>query len=129
MKDDTFKDFIVDQLTAIRGVKSRKMFGGYGLYSDGTFFGIIYQGRLYFNITPDTVSMYLAQGMTPFRPNAKQTLKTYYEVPVDVVEDAEQLTAWAEQALRKPPLRRSAPARKVTSRVPQKRTGRNHTAG
>jgi len=36
--------------------------------------------------------------MKPFRPNPRQTLKSYYEVPIHVVEDREQLAAWAEQA-------------------------------
>lgn len=43
---------------------------------------------------------YRNRGMKPFRPNAKQTLTSYYEVPVDIIEDQEQLTAWAEQATR-----------------------------
>lgn len=117
MRDDTFKDFIVDQLTALRGMTSRRMFGGHGLYCDGMFFGIIYQGRLYLKITPDIVSSYLAQGMAPFRPNAKQTLKTYYEVPADVVEDAERLTTWAVQAVRSR-VRPSSPPRPEKSRRP-----------
>jgi hypothetical protein len=33
--------------------------------------------------------------MKPFRPNAKQTQISFYEVPIDVLEDAEQLVAWA----------------------------------
>jgi DNA transformation protein len=37
--------------------------------------------------------------MKPFRPNAKQTLKTYYEVPVEVIEDGEQLNQWAATSL------------------------------
>jgi len=40
----------------------------------------------------------VARGMKPFRPNAKQTLTTYYEVPVEIIEDAERLTTWASQA-------------------------------
>jgi DNA transformation protein and related proteins len=100
MKEDTFKDFIVDQLTALRGTTSRRMFGGHGLYRDGIFFGIVYKRRLYFRVSDDTVPAYRKFGMKPFRPNATQTLKTYYEVPVDVVEDAERLTTWAVQALR-----------------------------
>lgn len=28
----------------------------------------------------------------------EQTLKSYYEVPVEILEDAEQLTTWANQA-------------------------------
>jgi len=29
--------------------------------------------------------------MKPFRPNAKQTLKSYYRVPIDIIEDGDQL--------------------------------------
>ena len=36
--------------------------------------------------------------MKPFRPNAKQALKTDYEVPVEIIEDNEQLTTWAARA-------------------------------
>jgi DNA transformation protein len=38
--------------------------------------------------------------MKPFRPNAKQTLKSYYQVPVDIIEDADELREWAEKAIR-----------------------------
>jgi DNA transformation protein len=36
--------------------------------------------------------------MKPFRPNAKQTLKSYYQVPADVVEDSDMLCKWAAEA-------------------------------
>ena len=45
-----------------------------------------------------TQSAYTA-GMQPFRPNGKQLLDEYYEVPVDILEDAEQLTDWALRAI------------------------------
>jgi DNA transformation protein len=98
-KHDGFKDFALDQLSDLSGLTCRAMFGGYGLYRGETFFGIIHKGRLYFKVTPATVSRYKEQGMKPFRPNAKQTLKSFYEVPVDVLEDREQLTAWVMPAV------------------------------
>ena len=98
-KSTGFKDFVLDQLMDLRGVTCRAMFGGYGLYKGSTFFGIIHKGRLYFKITPTTVVPYKVHSMKPFRPNPKQTLKTYYEVPVNIIEDLDQLTAWAEQAV------------------------------
>ena len=98
-KDDGFKDFVLDQLSDLSGLTCRAMFGGYGLYQREKFFGIIHKGRLYFKVTPATVSLYKRQGMKPFRPNAKQTIKSFYEVPVDVLEDREQLTAWVTQAV------------------------------
>ncbi len=76
------------------------MFGGYGLYQDETFFGIIHRGRLYFKIDEKTVGDYQKRKMKPFRPNAKQTLKSYYQVPVDIIEDADELREWAKRAFR-----------------------------
>jgi DNA transformation protein len=74
------------------------MFGGYGLYRSGSFFGIIHDGRLYFKVSRATLPQYQQHGMTPFRPNAKQTLTSFYEVPIDVIEDPGRLTNWAEEA-------------------------------
>jgi DNA transformation protein len=98
IKTDSFKDFVLDQLDGLRGVTCRAMFGGYGLYRGDVFFGIIHKGRLYFKTDEASRETYRQRGMKPFRPNAKQTLKTYYEVPVEIVEDAEQLVAWARDA-------------------------------
>ncbi len=44
-KDESFKDFVLDQLCNLEGVEARRMFGGYGLYQDETFFGIVHKGR------------------------------------------------------------------------------------
>ncbi len=101
-KSDGFKDFVLDQLNGLRGVACRAMFGGYGLYQGDVFFGIIHKGRLYFKTDDAARETYRAQGMKPFRPNARQTLKTYYEVPVEIVEDQDQLVEWAERSVRVP---------------------------
>ncbi|MBX3304564.1 MAG: TfoX/Sxy family protein [Nitrospira sp.] len=98
LKNDGFKNFVLDQLTDLRSLTARAMFGGYGLYHRSTFFGIIHNGRLYFKVTTSTLSRYTDHGMKPFRPNAKQTLKSFYEVPIDILEDAEALTQWATDA-------------------------------
>jgi DNA transformation protein len=97
-KQDGFKDYVLDQLADLHGVTCRAMFGGFGLYHRETFFGIIHKSRLYFKVIPATITLYKAHSMKPFRPNSKQTLKTYYEVPPDVLEDAEQLVIWANKA-------------------------------
>lgn len=99
-KHDSFKDFIVDQLADLHGLTCRAMFGGYGLYQKAKFFGILHKGRLYFKVMATTTSYYKDHGMKPFRPNAKQTLKSFYEVPVDVIEDPEALTSWAKQSIK-----------------------------
>jgi DNA transformation protein len=99
MKDESFKDFVLDQLRDLDDVEARRMFGGFGLYQDETFFGIIHKGRLYFKTNETTVGAYRKRKMKAFRPNAKQTLKSYYQVPVEVIEDADQLRGWAAKAI------------------------------
>ena len=99
MKDDSFRDFVLDQLSSLGQIDCRRMFGSYGLYHGGVFFAIISKGRLYFKTDATTRSEYERRGMAPFQPSAKQTLKSYYEVPVEVVEDDEQLVDWARQAV------------------------------
>ena len=98
-KDESFKDFILDQLSEIDSVEARRMFGGHGLYQDETFFGIVHRGRLYFKIDESTVGEYRKRKMKPFRPNGKQTLKSYYQVPVEIIEDADVLREWAVRAV------------------------------
>ena len=98
-KDDSFKDFVLDQLQELDDVEARRMFGGFALYQDETFSGIIHKERLYFKVDEMNAGVYRKRRMKPFRPNAKQTLKSYYQVPVEIIEDAEQLADWAKQAI------------------------------
>jgi DNA transformation protein len=97
-KQDGFRDFVLDQLSELPGLTYRAMFGGYGLYCGRVFFGIVHKGRLYFKTNETTAPRYRERKMKPYRPNAKQTLHSYYEVPVDVLEDAGDLTIWAQLA-------------------------------
>jgi DNA transformation protein len=99
MNDETFRDFVLDQLQLLGDVDCCRMFGSYGLYHDGVFFGILAQGRLYFKTSAVTRGPYVQRGMQPFHPRPRQTLKSYYEVPVDILEDHGQLAVWARQAV------------------------------
>ena len=81
------------------------MFGGYGMYQGPTFFGILHDNRLYFKTNERSRQSYKQRGMESFKPNEKQHLKSYFEVPIDVVEDPVLLTEWAWTAVQagKPP--------------------------
>lgn len=98
-RDDSFADFILDQLQEFPDLECRAMFGGHGLYQDETFFGIVAKSRLYFKTNENSAAAYRRRGMKPFRPNPKQTLKNYYEVPGEVLEDRDELAAWARSAI------------------------------
>lgn len=100
MSEDSFRRFVVDQLDRLGEVRARAMFGGHGLYHRDVFFGIIHGGRLYLKTDEESKGVYLERGMKPFRPTQRQTLRTYYEVPADVLEDDEALVEWARASLR-----------------------------
>ena len=95
----SFVAFVRDQLRALGPVDARPMFGGFGLYLGDIFFGIVHGDRLYFKTESRTATDYIDQGMKPFQPNPRQTLKNYHEVPADVLEDAGQLGHWARTAI------------------------------
>lgn len=122
VSDESFVAFVRDQLQALRGVAFRRMFGGYGIYADARFFGIVYQGRLYFKTDATSRASYRDRGMHPLHVSARQTLNNYHEVPLDVLEDSETLIAWAQEALesKTTPRRRLARKRTKTSSRRQK---------
>lgn len=99
-RDDSFRNFILDQLADLPEVECRAMFGGLGIYQGDVFFAIIHRDRLYFKTDETTRKKYEELGQQPFRPSAKQTLSSYYEVPADVIEDMDRLADWAREAVR-----------------------------
>lgn len=96
---DAFHEGVMARLAPLDGLRSRAMFGGWGLYAASTFFGIVYRGRLYLRTTPATRGEYASRGSGPFRPSATQTLWDYYDVPADVWADEAVLLAWARAAV------------------------------
>ena len=101
MPDDTFKEFVLDQLSALPELRARAMFGAHGLYAGETFFGILDEGRLFFKTDAASQADYTARGMGPFTYESKGKVMTmaYHEVPPDVLENAPELTAWAQRAI------------------------------
>ena len=111
---DSFVAFVLEQLSDMHALGCRAMFGGHGLYSGATFFGILFGGRLYLKTDGSTASEYARRGMAPFRPNDSQVLKSYYEVPADVLESRGELLRWAEAAARVAGRDGAAPRRRRT---------------
>ena len=101
MPDDTFKEFVLDQLSALPDVRAKAMFGAHGIYSGDHFFGILDEGRLFFKTDAASAADYTARGMGAFTYEMKGKTMTmaYYEVPPDVLEQPHELTLWARKAI------------------------------
>lgn len=96
---DVLERIVID-LGELGPIAVRPMFGGHGVYWREVIFGMAFGGRLYFKVDEESKGEYQARGMEPFRPNERQTLKSYYEVPPDVLDDRETLLSWATEAIR-----------------------------
>jgi DNA transformation protein len=97
----SYLSFLVDQLEAFGAVTAKRMFGGIGLYTGERIFGLIDDDVVFFKVDDESRPDYEARGMPPFRPvSSKPELvsKNYYQVPGEIVEDAEALTVWAQRA-------------------------------
>ena len=101
LADGSFGAFVLDQLSALDGTVVKPMFGGAGFYLDGQFFGILFKERLYFRVSDDTIGEYKKRKMKPFKPfegKGKGSSRKYYEVPVEIIESADDLVKWAREA-------------------------------
>jgi DNA transformation protein len=122
-RDQDFLEFILDQLPGLR-VTHRRMFGAIGLYAGEHFFAIIDEGRLYFVTDDATRPRYEASGMKPFQYAPGKFLRTYYEVPVDVLEDDGALREWARAAVDAQKRRGARSGRRPVPRTAGKEKGR-----
>jgi DNA transformation protein len=107
---DGFAAFVEDQLSDLDALVMKRMFGGTGLYLDGVFFGLIYQDRLYFRVSDETIAEYRKRKVKPFKPfaaksgarpvrrSAAREGGRYYEVPLEILENPVDLVRWAKQA-------------------------------
>ena len=96
---EEYVQFALGQLECLGQVTARKMFGGAGLYLDGKMFAIVADDVLYFKVDNTNRDNYENVGMGPFKPfDTKPQTMSYYEIPIDVLENRDELKTWAEKA-------------------------------
>lgn len=74
------------------------MFGGHGVYLDGTMVAIVWKGEAYLRTDAATRADFAARGLPPFRPSARQTMEGYRLAPPELLDDGEALIALARAA-------------------------------
>ena len=72
--------FVLDQLAGLGDLRSRRMFGGVGLYCGDAFFGLIDDGILYLKVDDTTRARYTRRRLKPFAPGGMPSM-SYYPVP------------------------------------------------
>jgi DNA transformation protein and related proteins len=97
---ESFRAFVLDQLSELGDVTPRPMFGGVGLYRGDVFFGILAADVLYLKADDATRGEFEAAGSNRFKPYANRSgVMQYYSVPAAVLESPSELARWSRQAV------------------------------
>lgn len=96
-----FVEYITDILSSIKEVKTRKMFGGYGIYCNNVMFAVIIDNELYFKADNTLAEEYKKFDSFPFtyQRDNKTIALSYWYVPSEVIEDTELLETWFNKSL------------------------------
>ena len=97
-----FSHYILELLSPLGDLQLGRFFGGTALKYEGTQFCMIMKNRLYFRVGKNNLASYLSRDSTPFSYLTKKGrvhVKSYYEVPADILDDQECLLSWAQQAV------------------------------
>jgi len=95
-----FREFVLEQLGRVVAIDWKRMFGGVGLYADGIFFALIDDDIVYFRVGDLNRADFEAAGARAFDPYKDgRSSMSYFELPVDVLEDVDALRAWTEKSV------------------------------
>lgn len=103
-----FIEYLTEILAPLGSVRSKRMFGGVGIYIDNLFCAIIVDDVLYFKGDDDNEDQFDASKCPPFtyEKNGSTFSMRYYRVPDEAMDDAGEMLRWARlglaAALRKP---------------------------
>ncbi|MFM9938854.1 MAG: TfoX/Sxy family protein [Hyphomicrobiaceae bacterium] len=95
-------DHLKEALAPLGLVTVRRMFGGAGLFFDGLMFALISDDVLYLKADAATQAAFKAEGLGPFtyaKLGGTATLTSYWQAPDRLLDDHEDLQAWARTAI------------------------------
>jgi DNA transformation protein len=96
----SFRTYLLEQLGQVRPVTFRPMFGGLCFFAEGRAFALVADETLYFKVDDSNRPDFVAAGTGPFLPfGDPDKPMQYYELPIEVLEDSEQLAPWMAKAI------------------------------
>lgn len=101
MAQDELASHACELLEPLGHVRSRRMFGGYGIDVDGLFIALIAFDRLYLKADDQTRAAFEAAGCEPFvyAGSGKPVTMNYWTVPAEAMESPALMHPWARLAI------------------------------
>lgn len=92
---------VLDLLSGVGALRTRKMFGGTYIYCDDLFIATVHDDILYFKANDDTAHEFIKLGLKPFSYPKQGGIATlqYYQAPAEVFGGRAAMKRWARKAL------------------------------
>jgi len=92
--------YIHDLFAAFGPVVVRRMFGGAGIYAEGTMFAILDDGVIYLKADEVAAPGFRREGSVPFsyEKHGRQMVMSYWRLPERLYDDPDELARWARAA-------------------------------
>ena len=93
---------IQELFSAFGLVTVRRMFGGAGIYADGTMFGLLADGVIYLKADERNAPAFERESLPPFTyatKDGKRGVMSYRRMPERLYDDPDELATWARDAL------------------------------
>lgn len=92
----------LELLAGLGRPRSRRMFGGHGLYVDELFVALIADGTLYLKCDTETRSHFESAGCQPFAyttRDGQRSVMSYWSAPQEAMESPALMLPWARLAM------------------------------
>ena len=97
-----FSDHLRDLFGALGPIRTRRMFGGAGVWLGDAMFGLVVDDTLYMKADPELAAAYAEAGSEPFSYETRdgtRTLRGFMRLPDAALDDPEAALAWARRSL------------------------------
>lgn len=95
-----YVEYLQEAFELFGPVTARRMFGGYGIYSNGLMFGLVVEDTLYLKADAQNSRYFEDEGLGRFEynKNGKPVKMSYYLAPDEIMDDREQAAIWARRS-------------------------------
>jgi DNA transformation protein len=94
-------DSLPDLFHGLGSIRSKRMFGGHGVYADEVFFAFVVDGVLYLKGDEITAPHFAERGLRRFEyvKDGKVMTMAFYQAPEEVLEDPDEAVKWGRMAI------------------------------
>jgi DNA transformation protein and related proteins len=99
------QDAIAEMFSAYGPIQLKRMFSGFGLYSEGVCFCLVLRGgEFYFKVDETSAPRFETEGCKPFSYSQRRsgkvvTVNSFWQMPERLYDDPDELADWTRQAV------------------------------